>query len=395
MARAAAGAGARRRGAAAAGGAARGAAGAGAAAAAPPAARVFNFSAGPACMYEDVLAEAQREVLDYKGCGMSVMEMSHRGGDYSAIHDAAEADLRELMGVPEGYSVLMMQGGASLVFAGLPLNLTARADAVDYVVTGSWSKKAAQEAGKFCDTVNVVQGDNKSIPDPASWALTPGSKYVHLCDNETIQGVEFQGAPDVGGRTLCADVSSNFLSRPIDVSKYGVIYGGVQKNIGPAGLALVIVRDDLLGSPRADCPAMLDFSTLAEARSLYNTPNCWNIYMCGLVFRKLLDMGGLEAVARANAEKCAVVYGAIAESKGFYDCPVDEAVRSRMNVPFTIPSDAELEKAFISESTAAGLVNLKGHRSVGGMRASIYNAMPMQGVHDLAAFMKYFHARHQ
>jgi phosphoserine aminotransferase len=357
--------------------------------------RVFNFSAGPACMYEDVLAEAQREVLDYKGCGMSVMEMSHRGGDYSAIHDAAEADLRELMGVPEGYSVLMMQGGASLVFAGLPLNLTERADGVDYVVTGSWSKKAAQEAGKFCDTVNVIQGDNKSIPDPASWALTPGSKYVHVCDNETIQGVEFQGAPDVGGRTLCADVSSNFLSRPIDVSKYGVIYGGVQKNIGPAGLALVIVRDDLLGSPRADCPAMLDFSTLAEARSLYNTPNCWNIYMCGLVFRKLLDMGGLEAVAQANAEKCAVVYGAIAESKGFYDCPVEEAVRSRMNVPFTIPSNADLEKAFISESTAAGLVNLKGHRSVGGMRASIYNAMPMQGVHDLAAFMKDFQARHQ
>ena len=318
-------------------------------------------------MYEDVLASAQRDLVNYRGSGMSVMEMSHRGPDYSAIHDKAEADLRALLDVPEGYSVLFLQGGASLQFGALPLNLSARGDPVDYVVTGSWSKKAAAEARKFNDTVHVTEGDNVSIPEPAEWNLSDEAAYVHICSNETIQGVEFPALPDLGDKVLCADMSSNFCSKPVDVSRYGVIYAGAQKNIGPSGLAIVIVRDDLLDRARPETPVMMHYKTLAEARSLYNTPNCWGIYLCGMVFDKLLKMGGLEEVEKLNRAKCAVVYDAIAGSGGFYRCPVEPTFRSAMNVPFTIPASADLEKAFVEESTAAGLANLKGHRSVGGM----------------------------
>ena len=318
-------------------------------------------------MYEDVLASAQRDLVNYRGSGMSVMEMSHRGPEYSAIHDKAEADLRALLDVPEGYSVLFLQGGASLQFGALPLNLSARGDPVDYVVTGSWSKKAAAEARKFNDAVHVTAGDNVSIPEPAAWNLSDEAAYVHICSNETIQGVEFPALPDLGDKVLCADMSSNFCSKPVDVSRYGVIYAGAQKNIGPSGLAIVIVRDDLLDRARPETPVMMHYKTLAEARSLYNTPNCWGIYLCGMVFDKLLKMGGLEEVEKLNRAKCAVVYDAIAGSGGFYRCPVEPTFRSAMNVPFTIPAGADLEKAFVEESAAAGLANLKGHRSVGGM----------------------------
>lgn len=356
--------------------------------------RIFNFSAGPAVLPEPVLAEAKDDLTDYKGCGMSVMELSHRGPEFMDIIARAEADLRALLSIPDSYDVLFLQGGASGQFAAIPLNLTAKKeDVVDYVVTGSWSKKAAEEAGKYA-TVNIAaKGDNKSIPPPESWALTPGAKYVHYCDNETIQGVEFQGPPDVpDGTVLIADMSSNFLSKPVDVAKYGVIYAGAQKNVGPAGVTIVIVRKDLVGAARPDTPAILDWKTMEG--SMYNTPPCWAIYMCGLVFAYALKNGGLAAAAEKAAAKASVVYDAIDGSAGFYASPVDPAVRSKMNVPFTIPSDAALEKSFVSEAAAAGMVQLKGHRSVGGMRASIYNAMPAAGVDKLAAFMKEFAAKH-
>ena len=255
------------------------------------------------------------------------------------------------------------------------------------------SCQAAEEAAKYC-TVNIAaKGDNKSIPDPSTWKLTEGSKYVHYCDNETIQGVEFKSAPDVGGRLLVADMSSNFCSKPVDVAKYGLIYAGAQKNVGPAGVTIVIVRGDLVGRARPETPTILDYKVMEG--SLYNTPPCWSIYMCGLVFKHMLAAGGIGAVADANAAKAAAVYGAIEASGGFYASPVDPACRSAMNVPFTIPSDADKEKAFVAEATAAGLKELKGHRSVGGMRASIYNSMPQEGVEALADFMRAFAEKNQ
>jgi len=367
--------------------------------------RLVNFSAGPACIYEDVLAEAQAELLNYGGsAGLGVMEMSHRGKAFTSIINKAEDDLRQLLDIPEDYSVLFMQGGATAQFAAIPYNvawrdslddLSAKPKA-DYLTTGSWSKKAAAEAKKVGVDANVVAtGDNKSIPEASTWNVTSGdegSKYFHICANETIQGVEFKGSPQLYGIPsdvpLVADMSSNFCSKPVNVRDYGVIYAGAQKNVGPAGVTIVIVRKDLLGKARPDTPTMLDWTVMDENKSLYNTPPCFSIYMCGLVFDKLLSLGGLEKVEQINKQKCGMLYEAIKESGGFYECPVDLRVRSAMNVPFTIPSKPDLEKVFVQEAEAGGLINLKGHRSVGGMRASIYNAMPLEGVEQLVAFMK-------
>lgn len=322
------------------------------------------------------------------------MEMSHRGKEFDSIIKKTEADLRTLLSIPDNYRVLFLQGGASTQFASIPLNLSAEGDTVDYIVTGSWSKKAMSEAKKYANVNVAATGDNKSVPPAATWKLSADARYVHYCDNETIQGVEFQVPPAVGDKVLVADMSSNFCSKPVDVSRFGIIYAGAQKNIGPAGVTVVIIREDLIGHARAITPTMLDYKTMAEDDSMYNTPPCWTIYMCGLVFAKMLEDGGLSAVHQANQGKATLLYDTIANSKGFYQSPVDPAVRSNMNVPFTIPSNPDLEKSFISEAAAKGMVQLKGHRSVGGMRASIYNSMPHEGVAALAQFMRDFAAKH-
>ncbi|CAL8468684.1 g8224 [Coccomyxa elongata] len=357
-----------------------------------PYGRVFNFSAGPAVLPLPVLEEAQADLLSWKGSGMSVMEMSHRGPEFMRIIEEAESDLRALLSIPDNYKVLFLQGGATQQFAALPLNLSKPGDTVDYIVTGSWSKKAAEEAGKYGNVNIVAKGDNRSVPARGTWNLTPGAAYVHYCDNETIQGVEFKGAPDVGGATLVADMSSNFCSKPVDVSKYGLIYAGAQKNIGPAGVVVVIVREDLVGDARPETPVTLNFKEMEG--SMYNTPPCWSIYVCGLVFKHLLAAGGLPAVKANNDTKAKLVYDAIAASNGFYSSPVEPSVRSNMNIPFTIPSSPDLEKAFVSEASKQSMVQLKGHRSVGGMRASVYNSMPLEGAKALAAFMQDFASRH-
>lgn len=358
-----------------------------------PHGRVFNFSAGPGALPVPVLEEAAKDALNYKGCGISVMELSHRSKEFTQIIEEAEADLRALLEIPDNYKVLFLQGGASAQFAAIPLNLAASKEtAVDYLVTGSWSKKAAEEAGKYAKVNVVAKGDNKSIPDASSWKLSPPGEaaYLHYCDNETIQGVEFQGPPEVPeGTTLVADMSSNFCSKKVDVSRYGLIYAGAQKNIGPAGVTVVIVRDDLVGRARPETPAIMDYKVMEG--SLYNTPPCWSIYICGLVFKHMRSIGGIEAIAAANASKAGALYEAIDASNGFYSAPVDPSCRSKMNVPFVIPGKGEeTEKAFVAEATKSGMKELKGHRSVGGMRASIYNSMPREGVDALIAFMKEF-----
>lgn len=359
-----------------------------------PHGRVLNFSAGPAILPIDVLEQAQADLINWQGSGMSIMEMSHRGKEFESVIQKAEADLRKLLGVPANYKVLFLQGGASTQFSMIPLNLTKPGETVDYVVTGAWSKKALEEGKKYCNAVVAAKGDNKSVPPASAWKLSPDAKFVHYCDNETIGGVEFKAAPEVGDRVLVSDMSSNFISKPVDVSKYGIIYAGAQKNVGPAGVTIVIIRDDLIGHARPEAPVMLDYKIHVENDSMYNTPPCWAIYICGLVFDKLLKMGGLEAMQKLNEQKAAILYDAIEGSNGFYHSPVDKAARSLMNVPFTIPSNPDLEKAFIKEADKAGMLQLKGHRSVGGMRASIYNAMPIEGVQQLASFMKEFHAKH-
>ena len=374
-----------------------------AATAAPPASsqlrahgRVYNFSAGPACLPTAVLEQAQKDLLNWQGSGMSVMEMSHRGKEFISIADRAEADLRELLAIPANYKVLFLQGGASTQFAAVPLNLAGPEDAADYVVTGAWSKKALGEGKRFVRANAAATGDNKSLPAEADWALTPGAKYLHYCANETIGGVEFKGVPaGLEGVPLVADMSSNFCARPVDVARFGVIYAGAQKNVGPAGVTIVIVREDLLGAPREGTPAMLNWTSMAKEGSMANTPPCWSIYVCGLVFRHMLEHGGLAAQEATNERKAKILYDAIAATDGFYAAPVDPAARSLTNVPFTIPARPELEKDFIAEAAGRGMVQLKGHRSVGGMRASIYNFMPVEGVQRLADFMTEFAARHQ
>ncbi|MEN8177282.1 MAG: 3-phosphoserine/phosphohydroxythreonine transaminase [Pseudomonadota bacterium] len=357
--------------------------------------RVFNFSAGPAALPEAVLKQAQEELLDWHGAGMSVMEMSHRGKEFMSIAGQAEADLRELLAVPDNYKVLFLQGGASSQFGMAPMNLTRDNRKVDYINTGSWSKKAIAEAKRYCD-VNLAANTEDSkftvTPDQADLALRSDAAYVHYTPNETIQGVEFPYVPETGEVPLVADFSSTILSRPIDVSKYGIIYAGAQKNIGPAGLTLVIVRDDLIGNAIDGTPVMFQYATHAQADSMYNTPPTYGWYLAGLVFQWLKGNGGLSAMAEINERKAQALYGAI-DGSDFYANPVELKSRSWMNVPFTL-ADAELDAKFLEEAGAAGLKTLKGHRSVGGMRASIYNAMPEEGVKALIEFMADFERKY-
>ena len=357
--------------------------------------RVFNFSAGPAALPQEVLEKAQAEMLDWHGAGMSVMEMSHRGKEFMSIAAQAEADLREVMAIPDNYKVLFLQGGASSQFAMVPMNLMGSKGTADYYRTGSWSKKAIAEARRY-GTVNVVcdtetDGKFTTVPAEGSVAHSADAAYVHYTPNETIEGVEFPYIPDTGDVPLVADMSSTILSRPIDVSKFGIIYAGAQKNIGPAGLTVVIVRDDLIGNAKDGTPAMFDYATHAKADSMYNTPPTYGWYLAGLVFDWIKQQGGLASVAETNQRKAGKLYAAI-DASGFYANPVDPSCRSWMNVPFTL-ADAELDVRFLAEAKDAGLVTLKGHRSVGGMRASIYNAMPEAGVDALIAFMADFEKR--
>jgi phosphoserine aminotransferase len=356
--------------------------------------RVYNFSPGPAVLPREVLEQAREELLDWRGDGMSVMEVSHRGKAFVACAAQAEADLRELLAIPANYKVLFMQGGATLQFAAIALNLTTPDSVVDYVNTGHWSKKAASEAQRYC-RLNLAADASASkycdIPPQQGWRLTPGAAYLHYTPNETIGGVEFHFVPD-SPAPLVADMSSTILSRPIDVSRYGLIYAGAQKNIGPAGLCVVIVREDLLGRARSTTPSVLDYRLVADDNSMLNTPPTFAWYFAGLVFKWLKHQGGLERMGEINQAKAASLYRAIDDS-GFYRNPVAPACRSWMNVPFTL-AKPELDKTFIAEARAAGLLNLEGHRSVGGMRASLYNAMPAEGVAALVDFMRDFARRH-
>lgn len=353
--------------------------------------RVYNFSAGPAVLPEEVLKEAQEEMLDYKGSGMSVMEMSHRSKAFDAIIQDAEADLRQLMNIPDNYKVLFLQGGASLQFAMIPMNLM-KNKAADYIVTGQWAKKAYQEAQKYGKANKIASSEDKTfsyIPDCSDLPISEDADYVYICENNTIYGTKFKTLPNTKGKLLVSDVSSCFLSEPVDVSKYGILFGGVQKNIGPAGMVIAIVREDLITDDvLPGTPTMMQYKIHAETDSMYNTPNCYCIYMCGKVFKWLKKMGGLEAMKAHNEKKAKILYDFLDESRLFKGTVVKED-RSLMNVPFITGND-ELDAKFIAESRKAGLENLKGHRSVGGMRASIYNAMPMVGVEKLVAFMKKF-----
>ena len=356
--------------------------------------RTYNFSAGPGVLPEAVLEQAQRELPDYQGCGMSVMEMSHRGSDFIAIAEAAEADLRDLMEIGGDYRVLFAHGGATGQFAAIPMNLTAQASAADYVLTGMWGKKAFAEGRKFLDNARLAaSADPRTyVPPESDWRLSDDAAYVHITLNETIDGVAFDKLPEVGDVPLVADVSSIILSEPIDVNSFGVLYAGAQKNIGPSGLAVLIVREDLLGRARPQTPAIWDWAELAKAGSMINTPPTYSWYIAGLVFRWLKEQGGVAAIERVNRRKAGRLYAAIDES-GLYANPVTPANRSLTNVPFTL-TKPDLDRAFLAEAKAAGLVNLEGHRSVGGMRASLYNGMPEAGVDALVTFMKEFENRH-
>jgi len=356
--------------------------------------RAYNFSAGPATLPEAVLERAKNELLDWQGTGTSVMEMSHRGEYFPDIAAQAEADLRELLSIPDNYKVLFLQGGATSQFAMVPLNLLRGSNEADYFNTGLWSKKAIGEAKKYCQVNLAVDSEPNrftTIADPDSWQLNQHAAYVHYTPNETINGLEFHTIPDVGERILVADMSSNILSRPIDVSRFGVIYAGAQKNIGPAGITVVIVREDLLGVTIPGIPSMFDYKIHVDNESMYNTPPTHTWYMAGLVFQWVKEQGGVAVMAERNQRKAEKLYAAIDNSE-FYSNPVEPNYRSRMNVPFTL-SRPELEKTFLAEAKAAGLVNLAGHRSVGGMRASIYNAMPEAGVQALIDFMTDFAKR--
>jgi phosphoserine aminotransferase len=352
--------------------------------------RVFNFSAGPAVLPDEVLSRVRADIPDWHR-GMSVMEVSHRSKEFLAVAEQAERDLRELLTIPQDYRVLFLQGGASLQFAAIPLNLAGPDDVADYVQTGSWSKKAHAEARRFCKAALAADSQDSDfthIPDEHEWNRSSNAAYLHYTPNETIGGVEFHFIPDTGAVPLVADMSSTILSRPIDVSRFGVIYAGAQKNIGPAGLTLVIVRDDLLSRARAGIPRLLTWSVYAESGSMDNTPPTFSWYVAGLVFDWLKEQGGLVAMATRNQRKAARLYAAI-DQMSFYSNPVREECRSWMNIPFVL-ADATLDAQFLSAADAAGLTNLKGHRSVGGMRASLYNAMPEEGVGALVEFMREF-----
>lgn len=358
-------------------------------------ARAYNFSAGPAVLPDEVLARAGDEILDWHGSGMSVMEMSHRGKEFISIAEQAEHDLRELLEIPANYKVLFLQGGATLQFAQVPMNLLAGKGKADYVVTGEWSKKAVKEAAALCDVHVAASSEDRAFsyaPREAQWTLRRDAAYVHYCSNETIGGVEFHWIPDAGGLPLVADASSHFLSRPIDVSKFGLIYAGAQKNVGPAGLTIVVVREDLLGRAAKGTPSVMDYQRQAEAASMLNTPPTYAIYIAGLVFKWLKQLGGVAEIERRNIAKAKLLYDFI-DASAFYRSPVAPQDRSRMNVPFTL-ADAKLDASFLDGAEKRGLLQLKGHRSVGGMRASIYNAMPIEGVRRLLEYMQAFEARH-
>ncbi len=354
-------------------------------------ARVYNFSAGPAVLPESVLQEAAAEMLDYKGYGMSVMEMSHRSKMFTDILDEAEQDLRDLMGIPSNYKVLFLQGGASQQFAAIPMNLMKNKKA-EYIITGNWAKKAFQEAQMYGDARAIASSADKTftyIPDVSDLDIRDDADYVYICQNNTIYGTRYTELPNTKGKDLVSDISSCFLSEPIDVSKYALVYGGVQKNVGPAGIVIDIIREDLITDDvLPGTPTMLKFKTQADAGSLYNTPPCYNIYICGKVFKWIKSLGGLEAMKKINEEKAAILYDFLDNSKMFKGT-VEKKYRSLMNVPF-VTGDADLDAKFVAEAKACGLENLKGHRTVGGMRASIYNAMPKVGVEALVQFMDKF-----
>ena len=356
--------------------------------------RVYNFSAGPAVLPEEVLQEAADEMLDYQGCGMSVNEMSHRSKTFQGIIDTAEADLRSLMGIPDNYKVLFLQGGDSLVFASVFMNLALNKKA-DYIITGNWANKAYKEAEILGDPKILASSKDKNfsyIPDCSDLPIRDDASYVYICENNTIYGTKYPTLPNTKGHLLVADQSSMFLSEPVDVTKYGLIHAGVQKNVGPAGVQIVIVREDLIPDDLPGVPTMLRFKTQADAGSLYNTPNCWGIYVCGKVFKWIAAQGGLEGMKEKNVEKAQLLYDYLDESKMF-SSTVDPSCRSLMNVPF-VTGNSDLDAEFVAAATTAGFVSIKGHRSVGGMRASIYNAMPREGVVKLVAFMKDFEANH-
>jgi len=358
-------------------------------------ARVYNFGAGPAMLPEEVLARAGDELLDWRGTGMSVMEMSHRGEEFIGIAAEAERDLRELLSIPSHYKVLFLQGGATLQFAAVPMNLLGGRRKADYVLTGEWSRKAAAEAAAYADVAIPASSEDRGYgyaPPQEQWRVRPEAAYVHYCSNETIGGVEFHWIPQTDGVPLVADASSHLLSRPLDISRFGLVYAGAQKNIGPAGLTIVIVREDLIGRAAAGTPSVIDYACQAKADSMLNTPPTWAIYLAGLVFKWLKSIGGLAAIEARNIEKARLLYEAI-DASGLYRNRVEPRDRSRMNVTFVL-ADPRLDDPFLKGAEERGLVQLKGHRSVGGMRASLYNAMPLAGVQRLVAYMREFEQRH-
>jgi len=360
---------------------------------------IYNFSAGPAVLPKEVLQQASEELLDWHGSGMSVMEMSHRGKEFMSIAEKVESDLRELMGIPGNYNVLFLQGGASCQFAMVPMNLLRGKQSADYINTGQWSQKAIKEAKKYC-SVNIAASSEDAnftyAPNQHDWKLNPSAAYIHYTPNETIGGVEFNWVPDLihqnNNIPLVADMSSTILSRPVDITKYGLIYAGAQKNIGPAGLTVVIIREDLMGMTLPGTPTMYEYKIHADNHSMYNTPPTYALYITGLVLTWLKKLGGLTAIERINITKANLLY-ALLDSSDFYHCPVAKPDRSRMNVPFKL-KDSALDSEFLKQAELNGLIQLKGHRSVGGMRASIYNAMPIKGVNTLVSFMKEFANNH-
>ncbi|KAK2837900.1 hypothetical protein Q5P01_015112 [Channa striata] len=364
--------------------------------------QVINFGAGPAKLPQAVLLQAQKELLNYSGTGISVLEMSHRSSDFTKIISKTESLLRELLNIPENYKVMFMQGGGSGQFSAVPLNLIGlkKDRCADYLVTGTWSAKAAKEAEKY-GKVNIVHTKLDSytkIPDPSSWTLNPSASYVYYCCNETVHGVEYNFIPETNGVVLVSDMSSNFLSRPVDVSKFGLIFAGAQKNVGCAGVTVVIVREDLLGYGLKECPIVLDYKVQAEMNSLYNTPSCFSIYIMGLVLEWIRSQGGSNAMEILNKQKSSMIYDIINASDGFFVSSVDEACRSRMNIPFRVgknKGDDALEKEFLDGASKLGMISLKGHRSVGGIRASLYNAVTLEDTEALAAYMKEFLKEHQ
>ncbi|XP_022620525.1 phosphoserine aminotransferase [Seriola dumerili] len=364
--------------------------------------QTINFGAGPAKLPQSVLLQAQKELLNYSGVGISVLEMSHRSSDFNKILNKTESLLRELLNIPDNYKVMFLQGGGSGQFSAVPLNLIGLKEdkCADYLVTGTWSSKAAKEAEKY-GKINIVHPKLDSytkIPDSSSWTLNPSASYVYYCCNETVHGVEYNFTPETNGVVLVSDMSSNFLSRPVDVSKFGLIFAGAQKNVGCAGVTVVIVREDLLGHALKECPIVLDYKVQAENNSLYNTPPCFSIYIMGLVLEWIKNNGGSAAMETLNKQKSSMIYDIINASNGFYSCPVDQGCRSRMNVTFRVgkkEGDDALEKEFLDGASKRGMISLKGHRSVGGIRASLYNAVTLEDTEALAAYMKEFLKEHQ